>query len=107
MLNNIKIYCSVYNRNFTIDDVKQFVSELTNKELISAFDDILTLNVITKDKQKAECLKLIFAEQKKRNVIGYYRNPANGIHLNLKNLDDFYSFMSNSIYKNVVKEMIG
>lgn len=107
MLNNIKIYCSIYNRNFTIDDVKTFVEQINNKELAYAFDEILTLNTMTKDKQKAECLKLIFSEQKKRNLVGYYRNPQNGFRHNLKSLEDFYSAMCGTIYSSVIKEMIG
>lgn len=105
MKNNIYIYCSVYNRGTSIDDVKKILETLTNKEIDGLFDDILSLNVMTKDKQKAECLKLIFAEMRGRNLIPIYRRPGDGIRIKVLKLEDFYEQMEKSIYSNVVNEM--
>jgi hypothetical protein len=86
----VRIYCSIYNKNYTNADVDTFIySDVTWQVLNELVDDVITMNVITKDFERAYCLVKLVTRLRELNQIPIYRWPSNGIRKKILNLSDW------------------
>lgn len=105
-MNRILNYCTVYNRTDTIDDIKSLISSIVkNSEVAELVDSVVSLNTITKNRQKAEVLICLFEEHSKRNLIPVARRTFDGIRIKYKNIEDFCEKNEVSIYSDIVKNI--
>lgn len=74
-------------------------------ELQRGVDRVLRLNIITKDKTKAEVLQILIDRLLLKNQQIECTDPKNGMKVKNRTREDFITFISNSIYENVGKEM--
>lgn len=102
----VRVYCSVYNRNYNQDDIVRFVnSDVKWQVLNDLVDEVITLNVITKDSERAFCLVKLVTRLRELNQIPIYRWPSNGIRKKILNLSDWCDEVQDTIYGNLAKEV--
>lgn len=102
----VRIYCSVYNRNYTNADVDTFInSDVKPSILMDLVDEVITLNVITKDSERAYCLVKLVNRLRELNQIPIYRWPSNGNRKKILNISDWCDEVQDTIYVNLAKEV--
>jgi hypothetical protein len=102
----VRIYCSIYNKNFTNVDIDTFIySDVKPSVLMELVDDVITMNVITKDFERAYCLVKLVTRLRELNQIPVYRFPSNGIRKKILNLSDWCNEVQDTIYSSLAKEV--
>ena len=100
-------FCTVYNRTVTEQQVKEYIynPETKSQHLHDALDEILRLNVITKDVQRAFCIFHLIKSLRNRNQIPVYSWPANGIRKKILDVNSWCDEAQNTIYRHLVSEV--
>lgn len=100
-------FCTVYNRTITEQQVKDYIynPETNCQNLHDALDEIMTLNVITKDVQRGFCIFHLIKALRSRNQIPVYRWPANGIRKKILNVSSWCDEVQNTIYRHLAAEV--
>lgn len=100
-------FCSIYNRNVTEEQVKEYIynPETNWQNLNECLDIVITLNVITKDVQRAFCVFHLIKSLRSRNQIPVYRWPSNGIRKKILDVGSWCDEVQNSIYKSLAVEV--
>jgi len=103
----VRRFVSIYNRTITEQNVKDYIynPETNVKDLLELVDDVITANVITRDKEKAFCLFHLVTALRNRNQIPIYRWPADGSRKKILNLSDWCDDLCKTFYKNLSNEV--
>lgn len=102
----VRTYCSIYNRNYTNADIDTFIySDVKPSVLMELVDDVITMNIITKDSERAYCLVKLITRLRYLNQIPIYPWPASGIRKKILNLSDWCDEVQDTIYSNLAKEV--